>query len=98
MNVKGAIFNLSNGTLSINNSPSYYSNPTIEPIGTNGWYRCSVTWTATSLSVPSFGVSADGLDRHLSRRWHKRRLYLRRTTRSRLLRFQLHPESWERAE
>ena len=60
--VKGAIFNLSNGTLSINNSPSYYSNPTIEPIGSNGWYRCSVTWTPTSLSVPSFGVSADGLE------------------------------------
>ena len=60
--VKGAIFNLSNGTLSINNSPSYYSNPTIEPIGSSGWYRCSVTWTATSLSVPSFGVSADGLE------------------------------------
>jgi len=58
--VKGVIFNLNTGTLSLNNFPSYYINPTITDYG-NGWYRCSATWTPLSLSVPSVGVSADGL-------------------------------------
>ena len=60
--LNGVIFDLSDGTLSINNDNSYYSNPSIEAVGSNGWYRCSVTWTSLSLSVPSIGVSADGLE------------------------------------
>jgi len=58
--IKGVIFNLNTGALSLNNDPAYYTNPTIIDYG-NGWYRCSATWTPTSLSVPSIGVSADGL-------------------------------------
>jgi hypothetical protein len=58
--VKGVIFNLNTGALSLNNDPSFYLNPTIVDYG-NGWYRCSATWTPASLSVPSVGVSADGL-------------------------------------
>jgi hypothetical protein len=46
--------------LSLNNDAAYYTNPTITDYG-NGWYRCSATWTPLSLSVPSIGVSADGL-------------------------------------
>jgi hypothetical protein len=58
--VKGVIFNLNTGTLSLNNDPALYINPTITDYG-NGWYRCSATWTPAALSVPSVGVSADGL-------------------------------------
>jgi hypothetical protein len=58
--VKGVIFNINTGIVSLNNDVSYYSNPTIQDFG-NGWYRCSATWTPTSLSVPSVGISADGL-------------------------------------
>jgi len=58
--LKGVIFNLNTGTLSLNNSDFYYLNPTIKSLG-NGWYICSVTWTPTALSVPSVGSSADGL-------------------------------------
>jgi hypothetical protein len=57
---KGVIFNLNTGTLSLNNDPAFYINPTITDYG-NGWYRCSATWTPVALSVPSVGVSADGL-------------------------------------
>lgn len=58
--IKGVIFNLNTGALSLNNDAAYYTNPKITDYG-NGWYRCSVTWTPLSLSVPSIGVSADGL-------------------------------------
>ena len=58
--VKGVIFNLNTGTVSTNNDSSYYFNANIENLG-NGWYRCSVNWTPTGLSVPSVGASLDGL-------------------------------------
>ena len=58
--IKGVIFDLNTGALSLNNDAAYYTNPTITDYG-NGWYRCSATWTPLSLSVPSIGVSADGL-------------------------------------
>ena len=58
--LKGVIFNLNTGTLSLNNFAVTYLNPTIKSLG-NGWYICSVTWTPASLSVPSVGSSADGL-------------------------------------
>ena len=58
--VKGVIFNLNTGVVSLNNDAAYYFNPTIQDFG-NGWYRCSVNWTPISLSVPSIGSSLDGL-------------------------------------
>jgi hypothetical protein len=58
--VKGVIFNLNTGVVSLNNDTAYYFNPTIQDLG-NGWYRCSVNWNPISLSVPSIGCSADGL-------------------------------------
>ena len=58
--VKGVIFNLNTGVVSLNNDAAYYFNPTIQDFG-NGWYRCSVNWTPISLSVPSVGSSLDGL-------------------------------------
>ena len=58
--LKGVIFNLNTGAVSLNNDAAYYLSPTITALA-NGWYRCSVTWTSYSLSVPSVGVSSDGL-------------------------------------
>jgi hypothetical protein len=58
--LKGVIFNLNTGALSLNNDAAYYLNPTTKSFG-NGWYLFSVTWTPISLSVPSVGASIDGL-------------------------------------
>ena len=57
--VKGVIFDLENGTF-YNNNASFYFNVKIENYG-NGWYRCSAYFQNGGLSVPSIGVSADGL-------------------------------------
>ena len=57
--VKGVIFDLENGTF-YNNNASFYYNVKIENYG-NGWYRCSAYFQNGGLSVPSIGVSADGL-------------------------------------
>jgi len=56
----GVIFNLSNGTVEYNQDNTIYINPKIETFS-NGWYRCSVTWTnTTGLSVPYFGNAING--------------------------------------
>ena len=57
--VKGVIFDLQNGTF-YNNNASFYYNVQIENYG-NGWYRCSAYFQNGGLSVPSIGISADGL-------------------------------------
>ena len=56
----GVIFNLTSGTIESNQNDSIYLNPKIEPYS-NGWYRCSVTWTnTTGLTVPFFGNAISG--------------------------------------
>ena len=56
----GVIFNLSNGTVESNQDNTIYINPKIETFS-NGWYRCSVTWTnTTGLTVPFFGNAISG--------------------------------------
>jgi len=56
----GVIFNLSNGTVESNQDNTIYINPKIENFS-NGWYRCSVTWTnTTGLTVPFFGNAISG--------------------------------------
>jgi len=57
--VKGVIFDLENGTF-YNNNEGFYFNVQIENYG-NGWYRCSAYFQNGGLSVPSIGISADGL-------------------------------------
>jgi hypothetical protein len=44
-----AIFNLTNGTRTVSGGGGLISS-SITPVG-NGWYRCSVTWTATAGTV-----------------------------------------------
>ena len=56
----GVVFDLNNGTVFSNYNASYYKNPTIIDEG-NGWYTCSVNWDSFGLSVPSFGISPDGV-------------------------------------
>jgi hypothetical protein len=57
--LKGVIFDLENGAF-YNNNESFYFNVQIENYG-NGWYRCSAYFQNGGLSVPSIGISADGL-------------------------------------
>ena len=57
--IKGVIFDLENGSF-YNNNGGFYFNVQIENYG-NGWYRCSAYFQNGSLSVPSIGISADGL-------------------------------------
>ena len=52
----GVIFNLANGTVEYNQDVAYFLNPKIELIS-NGWYKCSVAWTNSSLSVPSIATA-----------------------------------------
>jgi len=46
--VANAVFDLSNGTITYSSGGAYL-NSSITPAG-NGWYRCSVSWTASALS------------------------------------------------
>lgn len=54
--VNGVIFNLNNGTVQLNNAPSYYTSAGVIDCG-DGWYRCYVVYTPTALSVPSISTS-----------------------------------------
>ena len=55
----GVIFNLDSGIVESNQDGTIYLNPEIVSFS-NGWYKCSVTWTNASLMVPTIANSISG--------------------------------------